>query len=77
MKFFQALENAKCNTKALFVIFNYGIIEKNFEFKKKKISLISLTDWHTVLKVAKKKKIINEKDRIVINKFLRSIGVKN
>jgi len=77
LKFFQALENAKCNTKALFVIFNYGIIEKNFEFKKKKISLISLTDWHTVLKVAKKKKIINEKDRIVINKFLRSIGVKN
>ena len=27
LKFFQALENAKCNTIALFVIFNYGIIE--------------------------------------------------
>ena len=37
LKFFQALENAKCDTKALFVIFNYGIIEKNFKFKKKKL----------------------------------------
>ena len=77
LKFFQALENAKCNTRALFVIFNYGIIEKKFEFKKKKISLISLTNWDTVLKVAKKKKMINKKDMIVINEFLASIGVKN
>ena len=77
LKFFQALENAKCDTKALFVIFNYGIIEKIFEFKKKKISLISLTNWNTVLKVARKKKIINEKDIMIISDFLKSIGVKN
>ena len=77
LRFFQALENAKCNTKALFVIFNYGIIEKSFNFKKKKITLISLTNWHTVLKVARKKNIINEKDIMIINYFLRSIGVKN
>ena len=77
LKFFQALEKAKCNTKALFVIFNYGIIEKNFKFKKKKISLISLTNWNAVLKVARKKKIINEKDIMIINDFLKSIGVKN
>ena len=61
LKFFQALENAKCDTKALFVIFNYGIIEKIFEFKKKKISLISLTNWNTVLKVARKKKSLMKK----------------
>ena len=77
LRFFQALENAKCNTKALFVVFNYGIIEENFEFKKKKINLISLTNWQTVLKVARKKNIINEKDIMIINYFLRSIGVKN
>ena len=77
LKFFQALENAKCNTKALFVIFNYGIIEKNFKFKKKKISLISLTNWNAVLKVARGKKIIDEKDIMIINDFLRTIGVKN
>ena len=77
LKFFQALENAKCDTKALFVIFNYGIIEKNFKFKKKKISLISLTNWNAVLKVARKKNIINEKDIMIINDFLKSIGVKN
>ena len=77
LRFFQALENAKCQTKALFVIFNYGIIEKNFIFKKKKISLISLTNWSAVLKVARKKNIINEKDIMIINDFLRSIGVKN
>ena len=77
LRFFQALENAKCDTKALFVIFNYGIIEKNFIFKKKKISLISLTNWSAVLKVARKKNIINEKDIMIINDFLRSIGVKN
>ena len=77
LRFFQALENAKCDTKALFVIFNYGIIEKSFIFKKKKISLISLTNWSAVLKVARKKNIINEKDIMIINDFLRSIGVKN
>ena len=77
LKFFEALENAKCDTKALFVIFNYGIIQKNFKFKKKKITLISLTNWNTVLKVARKKKIINEKDIMIINDFLKSIGVKN
>ena len=77
LRFFQALENAKCDTKALFVIFNYGIIEKSFLFKKKKISLISLTNWGAVLKVARKKNIINEKDIMIINDFLRSIGVKN
>ncbi len=77
LKFFEALENAKCDTKALFVIFNYGIIQKNFKFKKKEITLISLTNWNTVLKVARKKKIINEKDIMIINDFLKSIGVKN
>ena len=61
LRFFQALENAKCDTKALFVIFNYGIIEKNFKFKKKKISLISLTNWNAVLKVARKKKSLMKK----------------
>ena len=77
LRFFQALEDARCDTKVLFVIFNYGIIEKNFKFKKKKISLISLTNWNAVLKVARKKNIINEKDIMVINDFLKSIGVKN
>ena len=77
LRFFQALENAKCDIEALFVIFNYGIIEKSFNFKKKKITLISLTNWHTVLKVAKKKNIINEIDIMIINDFLKSIGVKN
>ena len=77
LRFFQALENAKCDIKALFVIFNYGIIEKNFKFKKKEISLISLTNWSAVLKVARNKNIINEKDILIIYDFLRSIGVKN
>ena len=77
LRFFQALEDARCNTKALFVIFNYGLIEKNFKFKKKKISLISLTNWSVVLKVARIKNIINEKEIMIINDFLRSIGVKN
>ena len=77
LRFFQALEDARCDTKVLFVIFNYGIIEKNFKFKKKKINLISLTNWSAVLKVARIKNIINEKDIMIINDFLRSIGVKN
>ena len=77
LRFFEALEDARCDTKALFVIFNYGIIEKNFKFKKKKISLISLTNWSVVLKVARIKNMINEKDIMIINDFLRSIGVKN
>ena len=77
LKFFQALDKTKCNTKALFVIFNYGIIQNNFEFKKKKIKLISLTNWEVVLKVAEIKKIINGRDISIIKEFLNSIGVKN
>ena len=36
LKFLSAIEEAKCKTLALFVIFNYGIINENFLHNKKK-----------------------------------------
>lgn len=77
LKFLNAIEEAKCKTLALFVIFNYGIINENFLHNKKKVNLISLTNWGAVLSVAKSKKIISGKDLIMISNFLGSIGVKN
>ena len=50
---------------------------KIFYTTKKKVNLISLTNWGAVLSVAKSKKIISGKDLIMISNFLGSIGVKN
>ena len=40
LKFLSAIEEAKCKTLALFVIFNYGIINENFLHNKKKLLII-------------------------------------
>ena len=76
-KFFEAINDAKCKNLGLFIIFNYGILDKYLPFKKNKIKLTYLTDWNYVLKVASKKEILSDNEIIIIKDFLTSLGVKS
>ena len=77
VRFLEAVEKVNAETKLIFVIFNYGIKNKFFDFKRKKIDLICLTNWATLLKVGIIKKLINKSDLEIIQEFLFSIGVKS
>lgn len=77
LDFLKAIGNKGAKIKAIFVIFNYGIVNNDFKFRNKKIKLIELTTWKYILKVAKKKQILSEKDIKIILKFLYELGVKN
>ena len=77
VRFLEAVEKVNAETKLIFVIFNYGIKNKSFDFKRKKIDLICLTNWATLLKVGIIKKLINKSDLEIIQEFLFSIGVKS
>ena len=75
--FLDSIRKKGAMTKAIFVIFNYGIYNESITFRKEKIDLLYLTNWKSILKVAKKRKILTEKDILVIFNFLKEIGVKN
>lgn len=75
--FLKAVKEKKANTRAIAVIFNYGLYENFITYKKKKIDLISLTNWKYILYVAKKKEILSKKDINYIQNFLISLGIKN
>ena len=77
VRFLEAVDKVNAETELIFVIFNYGIKNKFFYFKKKKIDLICLTNWAALLKVGITKKLINYSDLEIIKKFLFSIGVKS
>jgi len=77
LRFLDAICESKANTNMIFVIFNYGINTNHFVFKKKKIELVSLTNWENILEVAYKKKLLKDDDHKIIKNFLKSIGVKN
>ena len=75
--FLKAVKEKKANTRAIAVIFNYGLYENFITYKKKEIDLISLTNWKYILYVAKKKEILSKKDVNYIQNFLTSLGIKN
>ena len=75
--FLKAVKEKKANTRAIAVIFNYGLYENFITYKKKKIDLISLTNWKYILYVAKKKEILSKNDINYIQNFLISLGIKN
>ena len=75
--FLKAVKEKKAITRAIAVIFNYGLYENFITYKKKKIDLISLTNWKYILYVAKKKEILSKKDINYIQNFLISLGIKN
>ena len=75
--FLKAVKEKKAITRAIAVIFNYGLYENFITYKKKKIDLISLTNWKYILYVAKKKEILSKKDVNYIQNFLTSLGIKN
>ena len=77
LKFLDAIDKLGAKISGIFVIFNYGIIKDYFLFKKKKIDVISLTNWRHVLSVASRKKILNYDDVKIIESFLEKMKVKN
>ena len=77
LNFLEAIEKVGANIKAIFVIFNYGIVGDYFKFKKKKINVIYLTDWKFVLEAALRKKILDNTEIKSIEKFLSNMNVKN
>ena len=77
LRFFEAIEEVGAKIQGVFVIFNYGIINKNYIFKKKKIDITYLTNWKFVLEVAHKRKILSNEEIKIIENFLSKINVKN
>ena len=75
--FLKAIDSIGAQTKQIFVIFNYGIIDKFFNFKKFDIELISLTSWEFILEVGLKMKKIKKKEKEIIKNFLVTIGIRN
>ena len=75
--FLKAIDSIGAQTKQIFVIFNYGIIDKFFNFKKFDIELISLTSWEFILEVGLKMKKIKKKEIEIIKNFLMTIGIRN
>ena len=77
IKFIESILDVKANIKAIFVVFNYGINLDYIEVKKKKIKVIHLATWQDVLQEYSYLKKISKKDKINIEEFLKSVGVKN
>ena len=77
LKFLDAIEKLGANVSGIFVIFNYGIIKDYYLFKKKKIDVISLTNWRHVLNVASRKKILKNDEVKIIKSFLEKMKVKS
>ena len=77
IKFIESILDANANIKAIFVVFNYGINLDYIKVKKKKIKVIHLATWQDVLQEYLYLKKLSKKDKINIEEFLKSIGVRN
>ena len=77
LKFLDAIEKLGANVIGIFVIFNYGIIKDYYLLKKKKIDVISLTNWSHVLNVASRKKILKNDEVNIVESFLEKMKVKS
>ena len=77
IKFIESILDVKANIKAIFVVFNYGINLDYIKVKKKKIKVIHLATWQDVLQEYSYLKKLSKKDKINIEEFLKSIGVRN
>ena len=77
LRFLEAIEKIGATISGIFVIFNYGIVDKQYVFKKKKIDVTYLTNWKFVLDVAFRRKILSSNEIKIIEDFLFNINVKN
>ncbi len=77
LKFLDTIDKSGANISGIFVIFNYGIIKDYFLFKKKKIDVISLTNWNNVLSVASRKKILRYEEVEIVKSFLENMKIKS
>ena len=77
MRFLEAIEKIGATIAGIFVIFNYGIIQNEYFFKKKEIGVTYLTNWNFILNVAFKRKILSVKEIKIVEEFLLKINVKS
>ena len=77
LKFLEAIDKFGASILGILVIFNYGVVNEFYTFKKKKIELTFLTNWKYVIDVAIKKKILNSKEVKIIENFLLKLNIKN
>ncbi len=77
LKFLDAIDKSGANISGIFVIFNYGIIKDYYLFKKKKIDVIFLTNWSSVLSVASRKKILKYEEVEIVESFLENMKIKS
>ena len=77
LNFVNALTKVDAKIESIFVIFNYGIYEKFIPVSGKKINLLYLTSWKSILEVCKMKKILDEEQIKIVKIFLKELGVKN
>ena len=77
LNFLNAINSVGAKIEAIFVIFNYGIINDFYNFQNKKVKIIQLTNWNHILDAATKKKILNPQDIKIIKNFLLKMSVKN
>ena len=75
--FLDAIKKLGANVSGIFVIFNNGIIKYYYLLKKKKIDVISLTNWSHILNVASRKKILKNDEVKIVESFLEKMKVKS
>jgi orotate phosphoribosyltransferase len=64
-----SLQDTGCIVKGMLAIFTYDLAVANESFKAAKIPLITLTDYHTLIKVAAEQNYIKEDDLISLNEW--------
>ncbi len=77
LRFLDAINKFGANIFGILVIFNYGVVNELFIFKKKKIEVTFLTNWKYVIDAAIKKKILNFEEVKIIENFLLKLNIKN
>ena len=63
------LNQAGCKVKGMAAIFTYGLMVAEDSFKNAKVSLFTLTDYNTLIKVAIEQNYINSDDIISLNEW--------
>lgn len=68
----KAIRNSGGNVSYVLSIMTYGMIEAKNNFKKNNIKLVSLTDFDTVVRIAKKYQYISKNDQQTIKTWAKN-----
>ena len=72
LKAVEALRNAGCKVKGMAAIFSYGFTEAEKNFEENKVTLITLTDYESLMKKALEINFITEKDIPSLNEWRKN-----